>query len=93
VTKDTLLPVDLLDALESAVDTPLWAIIYDRMAEVAYQAEKHGYRSGPAVAAVNAAHTAIIEAVGGTGSPRTCCSCDRPTSDHVLCEQCRRDFL
>lgn len=92
MTKDTFLPVDLLDALESAVDTPLWAIIYDRMAEVAYQAEKHGYRSDQAVAAVKAAHTAIVEAAGGTGSPRECCNCDRPTSDHVICDRCRRGY-
>ena len=93
MTDETFLTIDLLTVLESAVDTPLWAIIYDRIAEVAYQAEKHGYGSDATIAAVKAAHMAIVEAAGGTGKPRECCVCERPTSDHVVCDSCRRAFL
>lgn len=93
MTDETFLTIDLLTVLESAVDTPLWAVIYDRIAEVAYQAEKHGHGSDPAIAAAKAAHLAITEAAGGTGEPRACCVCDRPTSDHTICDRCKAELL
>lgn len=82
---------DLLEILDRAHPSPLWAAIVEGLEKVTVKAELHGFRSDPTEKAVTAAYMAIVEAAGVASRP--CCACDRLTSDHVICDHCRRELL
>jgi len=82
---------DMLEILDYAHPSPLWAAIVEGLEKVAVQAELYGWKADQTENAVKTAHDAITDAAGVISRP--CCECDKLTTDHAICDRCRRELL
>ena len=82
-------PTDLLEILDHAHPSPLWAAIVNNLEKVAVQAELYGFRADQTEKVVKDAYDDIT----GCFNDRLCCACHRPTDSNVICDRCRRELL
>jgi hypothetical protein len=86
-------PTDLLEILDSAHSSPLWAAIVENLEKVAVQAELHGFRADQTEKAVTAAYDAITDCF----NDRFCGACMKDIrkgdDTHLLCDRCFRDRI
>jgi hypothetical protein len=86
-------PTDLLEILDSAHPSPLWAAIVENLEKVAVQAELHGFRADPTEKAVTAAYDAIT----GCFNNRYCAVCMKDIrkgdDTHILCDRCFQEGI
>ena len=80
---------DMLEILDYAHPSPLWAAIVEGLEKVAVRAELYGWKADQTENAVTAAYDAIT----GCFNDRLCCACHLPTDSNVICDRCRRELL
>lgn len=81
-------PTDLLEILDSAHPSPLWAAIVENPEKVAVQAELHGFRSDPTEKAVTAAYDAIARRFDDRYCEVCLSDIKKDDNPHTLCDRC-----